>query len=81
MYNVREHAGTWYVVALGLNASREVGVFRDRMAVVIQRRELTWDFCVSGYQHWWEYCIMDINTGTRSSLEHSNSDWFHVWIK
>lgn len=53
---------TWYVVALWLNASREVGVFRDRMAVVVQHWELTGDFSVSGHQHRWENCKQEANT-------------------
>lgn len=49
-------ADTWDVVAVRLDASREIGVFWDRMAVVIQNWELAGNFCVSGHQHWWEYC-------------------------
>lgn len=60
--NIRMHSGTWYVVALWLNASREIGVFRDWMAVVIQNWELTGNFCMSGHQHRWENCKMDHNT-------------------
>lgn len=58
----RTRAATGYVVALGLDAGREVGVFWDRMAVVVQRRELTGDFCVSGHQHRWKHCMMDRHT-------------------
>lgn len=43
---------TWYVVALGLDASREDGVFRDGVTVVIQWRKLSWDFSVSRDQNW-----------------------------
>lgn len=42
------------------------------MAVVIQRWELSGDFCVSGDQHWWEYCITDTNTQKVFFSEYSN---------
>lgn len=42
---------TWNI-ALGLNASGEVSVLRDGMAVVIQWRELGRDLGVAWYQHW-----------------------------
>ena len=35
------------IVTLGLNASREVGVLGDGWAVVIQRRKLCRDICMS----------------------------------
>lgn len=41
---------TWNI-ALGLNAGREVSVFGDGMAVVVQRGELGRDLCVAGHQH------------------------------
>lgn len=41
---------TWNI-ALGLDAGREVSVFGDGMAVVVQRGELGRDLCVAGHQH------------------------------
>lgn len=38
---------TSYVVTVGLDVSREVGVLGDGWAVVVQQRELRGDICVS----------------------------------
>src|SRR4029434_3963960 len=42
------------VVALRFNASGEVGVLRDGVAVVIQRREFSGDLRVARNQHRWQ---------------------------
>lgn len=42
------------VVDLRLYACWKVGVFRDRVAIVIQRRKLSRDVSMSGYQHRWQ---------------------------
>ena len=60
-------SGTWYVVALGLDASGEVGVLWDGVAVVIQRRELAWDLCVSGYQHRRQHCTGQSTTNKQTN--------------
>lgn len=41
---------TSYVVAVGLDVSGEVGVLGDGGAVVVQRRELRGDICVSRHK-------------------------------
>lgn len=38
------------IVTVGLNVSREVGVLRDGWAVIIQRRELRGDICMSWHK-------------------------------
>lgn len=49
------HGPTWNI-ALGLDARGEVSVFRDGVAVVVQRGELGRDLRVAGHQHRGQNC-------------------------
>lgn len=43
---------TWYVVVRGLDACREVGVFRYGVGVVVKRWQLGQDLRVSWHKDW-----------------------------
>lgn len=65
-------APTWYVIVRGLYPCWEVGVFRYGVGVVVQRRQLRQDLCVSWHE--------DGRKNYRRDVQ-NREDWMNTWFK